>query len=61
MQEGRPIAYHSKLFQGATKNYSTYDKEMFALHQAVKHWRAYLLGKETTVHTDHRSLQYLQT
>lgn len=59
MQEGRPVAYHSEMFQGATKNYPIYDK--LALHQAVKHWRVYLLGKETVVHTDHRPLQYLQT
>ncbi|XP_038973019.1 uncharacterized protein LOC120105044 [Phoenix dactylifera] len=61
LQEGRPVAYHSEMFQGAQKNYPTYDKELLALHQAVKHWRVYLLGKETVVHTDHRPLQYLQT
>nr|CAD1834935.1 unnamed protein product [Ananas comosus var. bracteatus] len=49
------------MFQGAQKNYPTYDKELLALHQAVKYWRVYLLGKETVVHTDHRPLQYLQT
>nr|CAD1816988.1 unnamed protein product [Ananas comosus var. bracteatus] len=61
MQDGQPIAYYSEMFQGAHKNYPTYDKELLALHQAVKHWRVYLLGKETVVHTDHRPLQYLQT
>lgn len=61
MQEGRPIAYHLKFFLEAGKNYSTYDNEMFALHQTVKYWRAYLLGKETIVHIDHRPLHDLQT
>jgi hypothetical protein len=61
MQGGRPVAYHSEMFQGAAKNYPTYDKELLALHQAVKHWRVYLLGKETVVHTDHQPLQYLQS
>jgi hypothetical protein len=61
MQDGRPIAYHSEMFQGPQQNYPTYDKELYALHQAVKHWRHYLLGKETVLHTDHRPLQYLQT
>lgn len=60
MQEGRPVAYHSELFQGAQKNYPTYDKELLALYKAVKHWWVYLLGKEIVVHTDHRPLQYLQ-
>ena len=53
-QDGRPVAYHSEMFQGAQRNYPTYDKELYALHQAVKHWRHYLLGKETVLHTDHR-------
>ncbi|GJX96113.1 transposon ty3-G gag-pol polyprotein [Tanacetum coccineum] len=45
-QEGKPVAYHSEMFQGAQKNYPTYDKELLALHQAVKHWRCYLLGND---------------
>ncbi|GJZ16401.1 putative reverse transcriptase domain-containing protein [Tanacetum coccineum] len=61
LQEGKPVAYHSEMFQGAQKNYPSYDKELLALHQAVKHWRCYLLGKETVVHTDHQPLQYLQS
>ncbi|XP_031486836.2 uncharacterized protein LOC116255191 [Nymphaea colorata] len=61
MQVQGPVAYYSELFQGAQLNYSAYDKELLALHQAIKHWRCYLLGKETVVHTDHRPLQYLQS
>nr|CAD1823346.1 unnamed protein product [Ananas comosus var. bracteatus] len=56
MQDGRPIAYYSEMFQGAQKNYPTYDKELLALHQVVKHWQVYLLGKETVVYIDHRPL-----
>ncbi|GJT73573.1 transposon ty3-I gag-pol polyprotein [Tanacetum coccineum] len=58
-QEGKPMAYHSEMFQGSQRNYPTYDNELLTLHQAVKHWRCYLLGKETVVHTDHQPLQYL--
>ncbi|GJR07842.1 retrotransposon protein, putative, ty1-copia subclass [Tanacetum coccineum] len=61
LRERETRGYHSKMFQGAQKNYPTYDKELLALHQAVKHWRCYLLGKETVVHTDHQPLQYLQS
>lgn len=28
LQEGRPVAYHSEMFQGSQKNYPTYDKEL---------------------------------
>ncbi|XP_012477602.1 uncharacterized protein LOC105793223 [Gossypium raimondii] len=31
MQDGRPIAYFSEKFNGATLNYPTYDKELYAL------------------------------
>ncbi|KAL3534230.1 hypothetical protein ACH5RR_002691 [Cinchona calisaya] len=44
----------------SSKQYPTYDKELLALYHAVKHWWTYLLGKETIVHTNHHSLQYLQ-
>ncbi|KAM2646314.1 hypothetical protein EV1_019744 [Malus domestica] len=30
-------------------NYPTYDNELHALHQEVKHWRVYLLGKEVVI------------
>ncbi|KAA3479893.1 Transposon Ty3-I Gag-Pol polyprotein [Gossypium australe] len=35
MQEGRPIAYFSEKLGGATLNYSTYDKELYALENVV--------------------------
>ncbi|TXG50795.1 hypothetical protein EZV62_023319 [Acer yangbiense] len=60
-QDGKPVAYHSEIFDGPVLNYPTYDKELYALHQAVKHWRVYLLGKEVVVHSDHKPLQFLTT
>ena len=38
MQDGRPIAYFSKKLNGASLNYPTYDKEMYALVRALKTW-----------------------
>lgn len=38
---------------------STYAREMFAITEAVKKWRQYLLGRRFTVQTDHRSLRAL--
>ncbi|XP_057989063.1 uncharacterized protein LOC131172127 [Hevea brasiliensis] len=35
MQEKRPIAYFSEKLHGATLNYSTYDKELYALVRAL--------------------------
>jgi len=59
LQDRRPVEYYSELFAGSIKNYPPYDKEFYALYQAVKHWRVYLLGKEVVVHSDHKPLEYL--
>jgi hypothetical protein len=36
MQEGHPVAYFSEKLSGATLNYPTYDKEMYALVRALE-------------------------
>jgi hypothetical protein len=46
-------------FKDIPWNYLTYDKEIDALVQIVKKWKHYLLGRETTIHTNHQPLQYL--
>jgi hypothetical protein len=38
---------------------ATYKRELIGLVQAVRHWRAYLWGREFVVKTDHYSLRYL--
>ena len=60
MQEGKPIAYFSEKLSGAALNYSTYDKEMYALVRALETWQHYLLPKEFVIHTDHESLKHLK-
>jgi hypothetical protein len=60
MQYRKPICYHSKNFNQVVFNYSTSDKELYALVQSVNKWKYYLLGKETIIHIDHQPLQYLQ-
>ena len=60
MQGGRPIAYFSEKLNGATLNYPTYDKEMYALVRALETWQHYLWSKEFVIHTDHESLKHLK-
>jgi hypothetical protein len=38
-----------------------YDKELYALVQAIKYWRHYLDGKRNYVHIDHLPLKFLQS
>ncbi|XP_035546395.1 uncharacterized protein LOC109000434 [Juglans regia] len=60
MQEGRPIAYFSEKLSGATLNYPTYDKEMYALVRALENWQHYLWPTEFVIHTDLESLKHLK-
>ncbi|KAF8048148.1 hypothetical protein N665_2640s0001 [Sinapis alba] len=60
MQEKRHIAYFSEKLGGATMNYPTYDKELYALVRALQVWQHYLWPKEFVIHTDHESLKHLK-
>ncbi|XP_042408307.1 uncharacterized protein LOC121997755 [Zingiber officinale] len=60
MQEKRPIAYFSEKLNGAALNYSTYDKELYALVRALETWQHYLWSKEFIIHMNHESLKHLK-
>ncbi|XP_060202503.1 uncharacterized protein LOC132630942 [Lycium barbarum] len=61
IQESKPIAYFSEKLSGATLNYSTYDKELYALVKALATWQHYLWPREFVVKTDHESLRYFKS
>jgi hypothetical protein len=42
-QDNRPIAYFSEKMNETKRKYSTYDKEFYAIIQALKKWRHYLV------------------
>jgi hypothetical protein len=50
------MCYYSEVFHGEVRNYLTYDKELYALVQAFKNWKHYLMGNETIIHMDHHPL-----
>ncbi|MCO5581875.1 hypothetical protein L7F22_035764 [Adiantum nelumboides] len=58
MQEGRVIAYESRLFSKPEMTTQIYEKELLAVIHALIQWRHYLLGADFTVFTDHQSLRY---
>jgi hypothetical protein len=61
LQNGRPIAFLSRLFTPAERNYTTTEQEMLALVSACKEWRCYLESSAPfTLVTDHQALTYLQ-
>jgi hypothetical protein len=49
-----------KKLHGPTLNYSTYDKELYALVRVLQTWKHYLWSKEFVIHSDHESLKYLK-
>ncbi|XP_006366953.1 uncharacterized protein [Solanum tuberosum] len=61
MPDSKPIAYFSEKPSGATLNYLTYDKELYALVRALATWQHYLWPREFVVKTDHESLKYLKS
>jgi hypothetical protein len=61
--ELHPIAFFSCSMQPAELNYDIYDKELLAIVECFRVWRAYLEGSRYTiqVYTDHNNLQYFTT
>lgn len=59
MQDNHPLAFYSQKLTPRMQNSSTYVRELFAITQAVHKWRQYLLGRQFTIRTDHRSLKNL--
>jgi hypothetical protein len=41
-------------------NYSTYDKELYALVRVLETWQHYLRLKEFVIHSDHESLKHIR-
>src|SRR3954470_789805 len=50
-----------KKFSGPSLNYSTYDKELYALVQTLETWQHYLWPKEFVIHSDHESLKHIRS
>jgi hypothetical protein len=49
-------AYHSETLSDTVHKYPTYDKEMYSIVKAYHQWRHYILGKETIIYTNHKTL-----
>nr|GEY56852.1 Ty3/gypsy retrotransposon protein [Tanacetum cinerariifolium] len=60
-QSDRPINFFSKKLCAHMQEASTYIRELYAITEATKKWRQYLLGRKLRVFTDQHSLKHLLT
>ncbi|KAL0373214.1 UNVERIFIED_CONTAM: Retrovirus-related Pol polyprotein from transposon.6 [Sesamum calycinum] len=62
LSQGRhPIAFFSKKMSAKLQASSAYEQEMFAITEAIRKWRHYLLGRRFFIFTDQQSLHSLLT
>jgi hypothetical protein len=61
LQEGKPVAYFSEKLSGARLNYSTHDKELYALVRTLQTWQHYLWPREFIIHFDHEALKHIRS
>lgn len=55
----RPVAFYSRSFNPAERNYDVYERELLAIVDAFRAWRHHLEGAahKVLVHTDHKNLE----
>lgn len=58
--ERHPVAFLSKSFNQAERNYQVYDRELLGIVRALQEWRHYVQGSQfkTLVLSDHKNLTY---
>jgi len=55
----RPLGFFSKKLEAAQLSYSTFDRELFAIFAAIRHFRHQLEGRRFQIWTDHKPLTYM--
>ena len=54
----QPLAFFSRKLRKPKTKYSTFDRELLAMHLAVHHFRYFLEGRHFVIFTDHKPLRF---
>jgi hypothetical protein len=57
-QDNKHVSYFSEKLNETKRKYSTYDKEFYAIIQALNKWRHYLVPQEFVLYSDNQDLQF---
>ena len=57
-ENAQPVAYDSRSFNSAQRNYSTHERELLAIVHSLDHWRPFLYGIPVYAFTDHFTLKW---
>ena len=60
-QDCHPISYFSEKLNEAKKKYSTYDKELYVVVQALRYWSHYLTPHKFVIYSDHDALRHINS
>ena len=58
-QASRPVAFFSRTLTSSEKHHSAVEKEAYAIVEAIRKWRHYLLGRHFKLITDQRSVAFM--
>lgn len=54
----QPLMFFSKKLNKTQRSYSTYDRELLVIYEAIKYTRNFTQGRQLTVHTDYKPLSF---
>lgn len=58
-QEGRPVAFFSRILQKSELNHPSVEKEAYSIVESIRYWKHYLTGKHFTLITDQKSVSFM--
>ena len=54
----QPLAFFSRQLRAPERKWSTFDRELLALHLAIRHFRYFVEGRHFVAFTDHKPLVF---